>query len=426
MIRVLIVEDNPLSALDLEKKLILSGYEVPWTVSSGEDAIRIVHDERPDIVLMDIILAGEIDGVEAARIIYERYRVPVLFLTQTVDSAILQRAKRAHAFGYAMKPVETAELDAGIQIALDKSTAQRSLQHNAEQLRSIFDSMTSGFCLVESVESGHGPERSFFVLEVNPPFAMLFGKEPSELQGKFLRDLDNPLSRKCRKAFTSVSCTGGSEKFEFHSDVCDRFFNVFVFVPQVGKIACIVNDITELRREEEQLRRNEKRFRELSIRDELTGLFNARHFFDQLNVEIERAVRYGHEISLIFLDIDDFKSYNDTYGHLEGDKVLKKLGRMIAESIRNSDIAFRYGGEEFAVVLPETCVFEAVHIAERIRKDFGSVEFAVPGGDRVRRTLSIGVVEYRDKEGALDFLKRADMNMYKAKSSGKNRTAFDS
>ncbi|HKK32639.1 MAG TPA: diguanylate cyclase [Desulfomicrobiaceae bacterium] len=426
MIRVLIVEDNPLSALDLEKKLDLCGYRVPWTVSSGEEAIRIVQEQRPDIVLMDIILSGEIDGVEAARIIYERFRIPVLFLTQTVDSAILQRAKRAHAFGYAMKPVEAAELDAGIQIALDKSMAERDLQHNAEQLRSIFDSMTSGFCLVEIMENGQGPERSFFVLEANPPFAMLFGKKPSELQGKRLRDFDTSLSRKCRKAFVSVSCTGGTEKFEFHSEVCNKYFNVFVFVPQVGKIACIVNDITEIRQEEEQLRRNEKRFRELSIRDELTGLYNARHFFDQLNVEIERAVRYGHKISLIFLDIDDFKSYNDSYGHLEGDKVLKRLGRLVQDSIRHSDIAFRYGGEEFAVVLPETCVFEAVHIAERIRKDFGNVMFEISGQGRVQRTLSIGVVEYRDKEGALDFLKRADMNMYKAKSSGKNRTAFDS
>ena len=426
MTRVLVVEDNVLSAVDLEQKLKMTGYEVPWQVSSGEEAVQVASRDRPDVVLMDIVLSGDIDGIEAARIIHERFRIPVLFLTQTVDSNLLQRAKRAHAYGYAMKPVEAAELDAGIQIALEKSEAQRNLQKNTEQFRRIFDSMTSGFCLVEVVDSEASPKKAFRFLEVNPSFAMLLGKDPEKILDRYLSDIDTPLSRKCQEAFVSVSCTGGSEKFEYHSTECNKFFNIFVFVPQVGTIACTANDITDIRREEEQLRRNEKRFRELSIRDELTGIFNARHFFHQLKVEIERSMRYEHKLSLIFMDIDDFKSYNDTYGHLEGDKVLRKIGELIKVSIRNSDIPFRYGGEEFAVVLPETSVFEAVRIAERIRKDFSEMTFDIPGYQGVCRTLSIGVVELREGEGGLDFLKRADMNMYKAKSSGKNRTAFDS
>ncbi len=128
MTRVLVVEDNALSAVDLEQKLKMTGYEVPWQVSSGEEAVQVASRDRPDVVLMDIVLSGDIDGIEAARIIHERFRIPVLFLTQTVDSNLLQRAKRAHAYGYAMKPVEAAELDAGIQIALEKSEAQRNLQ----------------------------------------------------------------------------------------------------------------------------------------------------------------------------------------------------------------------------------------------------------------------------------------------------------
>ena len=89
MTRVLIVEDNELSAVDLEHKLKMSGYEVPWKVSSGEEAVQLSDSERPDIVLMDIILSGELDGVEAARLIYERLRIPVLFLSQTIDFDIL-------------------------------------------------------------------------------------------------------------------------------------------------------------------------------------------------------------------------------------------------------------------------------------------------------------------------------------------------
>ncbi|NCC06356.1 MAG: diguanylate cyclase, partial [Proteobacteria bacterium] len=118
---------------------------------------------------------------------------------------------------------------------------------------------------------------------------------------------------------------------------------------------------TELRQEiiarkriEEDLRRSEMRYKELSLTDELTGLYNARHFFRQVQAEVERAMRYNSPLSLCVLDIDNFKQYNDTYGHLNGDAVLSELGRIIQKLIRDADSAYRYGGEEFIIVLPET------------------------------------------------------------------------
>ncbi len=102
------------------------------------------------------------------------------------------------------------------------------------------------------------------------------------------------------------------------------------------------------------LRKSEQRFRELSITDDLTGLFNSRHFFDRLKAEVERTNRYGHPLSLLILDLDNFKKFNDTFGHIAGDEVLEKAGEILHRSLRKIDSAYRYGGEEFAIILPET------------------------------------------------------------------------
>ena len=179
---------------------------------------------------------------------------------------------------------------------------------------------------------------------------------------------------------------------------------------------------------EAALRESERRYRELSIRDELTGLFNSRHFYQQAEAEMRRTKRYGRDLSLLFMDIDDFKRYNDAHGHMEGDKVLRALGRVLGQSIRDTDAAFRYGGEEFVVLLPETGLDEAMAMAERIREAFAATAFD-PGADHVSQpvsqpvsqTVSIGAAQYAPDEKLSAFISRADGAMYEAKRSGKDR-----
>ncbi|MDY7001359.1 MAG: diguanylate cyclase [Thermodesulfobacteriota bacterium] len=178
------------------------------------------------------------------------------------------------------------------------------------------------------------------------------------------------------------------------------------------------------KRMEEALRESERRYRSLSIRDELTGLYNRRRFFEQIDFEMKRVARHGYPLSLILLDIDDFKHYNDTHGHLKGDAVLVGLGRVISDSIREIDSAYRYGGEEFVVVMPGTGEMDAVNVAERIRVDFGRMSFLPGSGEEAYKTVSIGVVEYKPGESLSDFVERADKNMYRAKALGKNQTFF--
>ncbi len=159
----------------------------------------------------------------------------------------------------------------------------------------------------------------------------------------------------------------------------------------------------------------ERELKEMSIKDSLTGLYNQRYFYDRLESEIERANRQGHALSLLLFDIDQFKTYNDCHGHLEGDKVLRTAGQVVEESTREHvDTGFRYGGDEFTVILPEANETQAYNIAERIRSMFEAKRF-----DHL--TVSIGLMTYKPGSSVRSFIRYADAMMYDAKRSGGNR-----
>lgn len=163
--------------------------------------------------------------------------------------------------------------------------------------------------------------------------------------------------------------------------------------------------------------------KKLSITDGLTQLYNSRYFYSQLKGEIERCNRYGHQLSLLLLDIDNFKAYNDTYGHLEGDKILVSLGRIIKSCLRKMDTAYRYGGEEFTIILPDTHGEEAGTVAERLRTAVAAEDFTSGRNPDVTITISIGVTQYRREEKISSFVQRADQAMYQSKQAGRNQVS---
>lgn len=167
-----------------------------------------------------------------------------------------------------------------------------------------------------------------------------------------------------------------------------------------------------------------EKLKRLSITDGLTKLFNSRYFYSQLKIEIDRTIRYDRPLSLLLMDIDNFKEYNDTFGHLEGDKILFRLGQIIKSCLRKMDSAYRYGGEEFTIILPETEGGEAATVAERIRSAVEK-ETISPGGKtgHFNITISLGVTEYQPDEAIAVFVQRADQAMYLSKQAGRNRVS---
>jgi diguanylate cyclase (GGDEF)-like protein len=163
---------------------------------------------------------------------------------------------------------------------------------------------------------------------------------------------------------------------------------------------------------------------EQAITDELTGLANNRRFRRWIDTETARAKRFGHDLSLLMLDIDDFKRVNDTHGHLQGDEVLRMIGRVLRDESRGIDEPARYGGEEFAIGLPETGLDGAVEVAERVRERIERTEIAMVNGEgALRVTASIGVAAVAQAgTNARALVDAADQALYRAKRAGKNRT----
>jgi len=175
---------------------------------------------------------------------------------------------------------------------------------------------------------------------------------------------------------------------------------------RIARLLCVAQDIT-------QIREMERKLRNLSHTDYLTGLHNTRYFYKKIEEETQRSQRYKDPFSLLYIDIDNFKGCNDIHGHQTGDQVLQKFSKILNSQLRKVDSAFRYGGEEFVVLLPQTREKEAREVTERIRRKVEQDLFPLYG-----ITVSIGVAQYRAGE---DIVKQADQAMYRAKRQGKNK-----
>ncbi len=223
------------------------------------------------------------------------------------------------------------------------------------------------------------------------------------------------------------------DKLYRYSRMMERydFDEIAVFLPSflaIGFVLYSYRRIQKLESEmirrrgvERQLLKSEKLFKNLSITDNLTKLYNSRYFYKILKEEINRLIRYKQPLSLLLIDIDDFKKINDKYGHLQGDDILKKAGSVIQDCLRNTDSAYRYGGEEFTIILPATGIEGAIIVAQRIRKRFVAHGFSSMTNETLHISVSIGACQFKPEEAMEAFVKRTDDALYSAKRNGKNR-----
>ncbi len=189
-----------------------------------------------------------------------------------------------------------------------------------------------------------------------------------------------------------------------------------------GELVARVRVHHDIKRLQEELRISNRRLEELSNTDDLTKLYNRRYFMELMELEFQRSQRYESSLSFVMIDIDNFKNFNDTYGHLLGDRILYEVAQLLRETLRVHDIVGRYGGEEFGMLMPETDGSGALVVAERYRKSVE--EFVLFEGDKeLRITISLGVAGYPHPEIKTvdDLIRLADNALYKAKANGRNR-----
>ena len=185
-----------------------------------------------------------------------------------------------------------------------------------------------------------------------------------------------------------------------------------------------INVVLKKRSEKQENCRKLEELTFLTTRDDLTGLFNTRQFYRHIAQEVDRSNRYFRPLALILMDIDNFKSLNDTYGHLFGDKILSGIGEIIKLAIRTQDTAYRYAGDEFTIILPETELEMAISVAERVRQAIEIETQALSYPKPLKVTVSIGVVEYLTDEDIKSFVHRADSAMYISKKRGRNKISI--
>src|ERR1700739_359648 len=167
-----------------------------------------------------------------------------------------------------------------------------------------------------------------------------------------------------------------------------------------------------------------EKIQELTITDDCTGLYNARHLYKTLEAEVYRSARFGYEFSVIFLDLDHFKNVNDTYGHLVGSKLLQEMGFKIKSQLRLIDYAFRYGGDEFVILLPQTDKHSALVVAKRIQEMMRKTVFLAGGGLNLNVRCSMGLATYpEDAKSSHEIIRQADEMMYMVKNSSRDNIA---
>jgi diguanylate cyclase (GGDEF)-like protein len=191
-----------------------------------------------------------------------------------------------------------------------------------------------------------------------------------------------------------------------------------------GRAALLLRDVTVKERMQRELERANADLERLARTDPLTGLANRREFMEKLEQEVERSDRYLRPLSLVSLDLDHFKSVNDTHGHAAGDEVLREAARALSSVCRDVDLAARMGGEELALLLPETDTAGARIVAERVRERIAGAAHRSPSGQAFRVTASLGVATARTGASGEALLQAADEALYRAKAAGRNQVVL--
>jgi diguanylate cyclase (GGDEF)-like protein len=460
--KVLIIEDDLTTGAMLEDMLRSAGY-VTRHVVQGQEGLDAVKKWLPSVILLDIVLP-DMDGCEVCESIrgLKLSDWPsVIIVSSKGDKETIAGALERGADDFIVKPVNEVELIARVKSQLRTSGFCREIEEDKRNLETILD-ITNALSatldssevldiIVKKVAGVTGAIRCSIVLvrdndgyvlasNDNPDaktFRLDLKKYPeirevvNTRKALAIEDMTNhPLMHDVRDLITELE--GMSVlvvPIVFNEEVLGTLF-LRARRPERGFVRkeidfCQIvanasyNAIKNARLFEE-VSKEKERLKELAITDQLTALYNHNFFYVRLDEEFERALRYETPLSLIMMDIDNFKQINDTRGHRTGDAVLKEIAGIVKRTVRKTDFVARYGGEEFVVILPHTPLKGASDEAERIRWVIQECSSAGLIGEVI--TVSLGVTSYPDKgiANSGDLVNRADKALYEAKQAGKN------
>lgn len=412
--KILIVDDDPIFRLMLRRFLEKNEYTV-CEAYDGQHAIEVFKRESPEMVLMDAVMPV-LNGLEACRLIREmdvEESCPVLMITAVDDDAFISKAFAAGAADYVRKPLHWAVLGQRIRYKLKVGRAVQVLQASEERFRLLFHKSPLAYQSLDADGNIH---------EVNLAWLEMLGYDESQvLHQSFVSFLHVDDRARFLANFPAFKERGYENNVHYKMLNSDQACIDIELNGRIGfdlkgnfkQTHCIIQNITERKVMESELKR-------LATTDSLTGISNRRFFIEEARRICLQCIRFHHPLTMMMLDIDHFKLINDNHGHDVGDRVLQQVTRVIQQSLREVDVLGRIGGEEFALVFPETASVEAGEVAERIRSSIEALHIEVQQGF-VHVTVSIGVINLSSDDETVEvLLKKADELLYVAKNEGRN------
>ena len=444
--RILVVDDVEPNVRLLEAKLTIEYYEV-LTAMDGATALEIAAEERPDIILLDVMMPG-MDGFETCRRLKAdpvTRHIPVVlvtaldgredkikgldvgaddFVTKPIDDVILfARVKSLVRLKAVMDELRERE-ETGRRMGVDSDGAGR-LRGSGGRVLIVDDNKLQSEKMLAHLMAEHRP-----VVEGDPAMGLIAARGPVDLM------IVN---------VSSAEFDGLRFVAQVRSSEASRRTPILAVVDPADRPRLLkalelgVNDILPRPVDSEELmaraRTQIKRKRyadflkekldyslEMAVTDALTGLHNRRYMAGQLQAMVGRAAQGGDPVAVLVMDIDHFKAVNDGFGHDAGDEVLREFAVRLATNVRAIDLPCRLGGEEFVVVMPGASLEAAARVADRIRRDIEGQPFPIMGGaEGLTVTVSIGVASSVAGDTPEALLKRGDEGVYEAKSRGRNQ-----
>jgi len=452
--RVLVVDDVPANVKLLEARLSAEYFDVT-TAYCGADALAICERSECDIVLLDVMMP-DMDGFEVCRKLKSNpatHHIPVVMVTALDQPSDRVRGLEAGADDFLTKPVTDVALvsrvrslarlkmvtdelrmraltskEIGIQSPEREAVAETG---RGGRVLIVDDRQSSYERMLETLSSEHTVD-----VEADPNEALFHAAEGNydlaivslglqNFDGLRLCSQIRSLERTRNVPILAVAEADNNQRLVRGLEIG---VNDYLIRP-VDRNEMLARVRTQIKKKRytERLRDNVQASIEMAITDALTGLFNRRYMETHLATLLEQAASRGKPLSVLILDIDYFKSINDGHGHDAGDDVLREFSLRIRKSIRNIDLACRYGGEEFVIVMPETDMSVATMVAERLRRRIAGEPFSIQNGSRqLDVTISIGIAALAGPaDTAAAVLKRADTALYRAKRDGRNRVVPD-
>ncbi len=451
--RVLVVDDVPANVKLLEARLSAEYFDV-LTAESGADALAICERAECDVVLLDVMMP-DMDGFEVCRRLkggISTHHIPVVMVTALDQPSDRVRGLEAGADDFLTKPVSDVALIARVRslarlkLMTDelrmRAVTSREIGIESPEREALTDAGRGGSILVVDDRTASS-ERLLGMLngehrveiEADPNEALFHAAEGNydllivslaldNFDGLRLCSQVRSLERTRNVPILAIADAENNTKLVRGLEIG---VNDYLTRP-IDKNELMARVRTQIRKKRytERLRDNVQMSIEMAITDALTGLYNRRYMESHVGTLVEQAVARGKPLTVLVLDIDFFKTINDSYGHDAGDDVLREFAIRIKKSIRGIDLACRYGGEEFVVVMPETDMAVATMVAERLRRRIATEPFPIQQGGRlIEVTISIGLAALGRDDSAASVLKRADQALYRAKRDGRNRVVPD-